>query len=192
MKVQLEKILCPIDFSATAGHAAQYAVSLSESYRASLILLHVLQPPVTPLPDHYQSIGGKVELGGIVFDASITRHPHNAPRNGEAQDTRLETLVTELKKKHRCRITALRRTGKAFLEIIAVANQENVDLIVMGTHGRTGLHHMLIGSTAEKVIRMATCSVLAVRHPEHTFGLPLDGYPRRDVARKRLAGARTV
>ena len=60
-------------------------------------------------------------------------------------------------------------TGSPFVEIITFAKDQNVDLIVVGTHGRTGLAHVMIGSVAEKVVRKAPCPVLTVKHPEHEF-----------------------
>lgn len=62
--------------------------------------------------------------------------------------------------------------GKPFIEIIKAAKNYDVDLIVMGTHGRTGLQHMLIGSVAEKVVRKAPCPVLTVKHPDYEFEMP--------------------
>lgn len=69
-------------------------------------------------------------------------------------------------------ITPLRAIGKPFVEIVRAAKERDADLIVIGTHGRTGLAHMLIGSTAEKVVRMAPCPVLTVKHPRHAFVMP--------------------
>jgi len=60
----------------------------------------------------------------------------------------------------------------AFMEIIRVAREQSIDLIVIGTHGRTGLAHMMMGSVAEKVVRKAPCPVLSVKHPGHTFVMP--------------------
>ena len=62
--------------------------------------------------------------------------------------------------------------GSPFLEIIAYAKSREIDLIVMGTHGRGPIAHMLMGSVAEKVVRKAPCPVLTVRHPEHEFLMP--------------------
>lgn len=62
--------------------------------------------------------------------------------------------------------------GKPFVEIIKAARNYDVDLIVMGTHGRTGLKSMLIGSVAEKVVRKAPCPVLTAKHPDYEFELP--------------------
>ena len=64
------------------------------------------------------------------------------------------------------------RKGSPFLEIVRYAKDKNIDLIVLGTHGRSGLSHVLLGSVAERVVRKAPCPVLTVRHPEHEFVMP--------------------
>ena len=64
------------------------------------------------------------------------------------------------------------REGEPFVEIIRRARKDSVDLIVMGTHGRTGLDHVLFGSTAEKVVRKSPCPVLTVRLPGRRFSMP--------------------
>jgi nucleotide-binding universal stress UspA family protein len=69
----------------------------------------------------------------------------------------------------------LLKVGAPFLEIINAAHGEGADLIVLGTHGRTGLAHVLMGSVAERVVRKAHCPVLTIRHPDRTFKHPLDG-----------------
>jgi nucleotide-binding universal stress UspA family protein len=66
------------------------------------------------------------------------------------------------------------RVGAPFLEIIHAAQSESADLIVMGTHGRSGLAHVLMGSVAERVVNKAPCPVLTVRHPDRKFKHPLD------------------
>jgi nucleotide-binding universal stress UspA family protein len=66
----------------------------------------------------------------------------------------------------------LRVSGTPALAIVTYAKDANLDLIVMGTHGRGGMAHVLMGSVAEKVVRTAPCPVLTVRHPEHEFVLP--------------------
>jgi nucleotide-binding universal stress UspA family protein len=68
--------------------------------------------------------------------------------------------------------TSVLRTGTPFLEIVTAARELDSDLIVVGTHGRTGLAHVMIGSVAEKVVRKAPCPVLTVKHPEHEFVMP--------------------
>ena len=75
----------------------------------------------------------------------------------ELQDIEAETLL---------------RRGVPFIEILDVAREQEIDLITIATHGRTGLQQMLFGSTAEKVVRKAPCPVLSIRHPEHEFIMP--------------------
>ncbi len=68
----------------------------------------------------------------------------------------------------------LLKVGSPFLEILHTAQSENADLIVLGTHGRTGLAHVLMGSVAERVVQKAPCAVLTIRHPDRKFKHPLD------------------
>jgi nucleotide-binding universal stress UspA family protein len=70
------------------------------------------------------------------------------------------------------KIEKIIRHGRPFIEILAVAREENVDLIVTATHGRGGLEHVLFGSVAEKVVRKAPCPVLSIRLPGHEFSIP--------------------
>jgi nucleotide-binding universal stress UspA family protein len=66
------------------------------------------------------------------------------------------------------------KVGSPFLEIITTAQSEGADLIVLGTHGRSGLAHVLLGSVAERVVRKSPCPVLTIRHPDRKFKHPLD------------------
>jgi nucleotide-binding universal stress UspA family protein len=70
------------------------------------------------------------------------------------------------------KVEQMTRIGVPFLEIVKVAKEKDVDLIVMGTHGRTGLAHVLIGSVAEKVVHHAHCGVLTIKHPQYKFIAP--------------------
>ena len=83
----------------------------------------------------------------------------------------LEDKVAALKNEYHF-ISGKLVTGTTFLEIIQAARDEGVDMIVMGTHGRTGLAHVLIGSVAERVVREAPCPVLTVKNPKHEFVKP--------------------
>jgi len=85
----------------------------------------------------------------------------------------------------------LLKVGAPFLEIVHAAHVEGADLIVLGTHGRTGLAHVLLGSVAERVVRKAHCPVLTIRHPDRTFKHPLEGAekPKAEKAEKREAAA---
>ena len=72
----------------------------------------------------------------------------------------------------KCNVTREVLMGHPFVEIIRYAREQDVDCIVLGTHGRSGLSHLLLGSVAERVVRKAPCPVLTVRHPEHEFVMP--------------------
>jgi nucleotide-binding universal stress UspA family protein len=83
----------------------------------------------------------------------------------------MDEIVEECRESHEATFGSV-RTGTPFLEIINSAKDLPADLVVMGTHGRTGLKHMLIGSVAEKVVRKSPCPVLTVKHPHHEFEMP--------------------
>lgn len=155
MSIQLKRILCPTDFSEPSEHAIKYAISFAQQYGAVLYLLHVIEP-LTPVPG--------IDLGpALVYE----ERPDLLNRVQELLD---EIVPADLKPK--IEIKQFIRRGTPFLEIIRVAREEQIDLIVIATHGRTGLSHMLLGSTTERVVRKAPCPVLSIRHPEHEFAMP--------------------
>jgi len=84
---------------------------------------------------------------------------------------RLQNLLTEVDR-DRFKAELVTRRGSPFVEIVRYAKDRDIDLIVMGTHGRGPIAHMLLGSVAEQVVRKAPCPVLTVRHPEHEFVMP--------------------
>src|SRR2546429_487271 len=143
--VNLKKILVPIDFSAQSKKAMDYALSFAKQFNAEVMLLHVIE--LTPLP---------------------------APPLTIVQDETTQAAVHENAAKHlaewrneissQAAVKASVRNGiSPHAEIVNAATEGNVDLIVLGTQGRTGLAHFLIGSTAERVVRHAPCPVLVVR-----------------------------
>jgi nucleotide-binding universal stress UspA family protein len=155
MKIEIKKILCPVDFSESSEHALRYAVAFTEAYGAELTLLHVIELPYLPS----YSTAGVPDL--------------NLPVERMQEQSRAQ--LRELFERHQPeagRIDGHSTVGNPFLEIIRHARDGEFDLIVMGTHGRTGLQHVLIGSVAEKVVRKAPCPVLTVKHPEHEFVMP--------------------
>lgn len=155
MAIQLKRILCPTDFSESSGHALTYAISFAEQYGATLYLLHVIEP-LTPVP-------------GIDMAPMLTYE--DRPNIMERIQELLEEAVPA-NIKEKLTVKTLIARGAPFLEIIRTAQEEQIDLIVIATHGRTGLSHMLLGSTTEKVVRKAACPVLSVKHPEHEFVMP--------------------
>jgi len=154
--MEIQKILFATDFSENSRWALKYALSFAEKYAAKLFILHVIQQPSYPLGMYAE----------ISFDA-MDKFSRNLSE------------VTEKEMKELCEqdlrgfknFEAMILTGTPFLEILRTAKDKEVDLIVVGTHGRTGLDHVLFGSTAEKVVRRASCPVVSVRLPVKEFKL---------------------
>jgi universal stress protein A len=150
----IQKILVPVDFSEHSREAIRYACDLAERYGAALTLLHVLQLPPPPAgPD-----------GALLFEAQS----FDALREPLEQQLRL--LAQELTARGSTADSRL-ALGRPASEIVRVAAEGGYDLVVMGTHGRTGLGRALLGSVAERVVRRARCPVLTVRttprEPQH-------------------------
>jgi len=154
MKIKLKKIMCPVDFSENSSHALKYALTLAELGEAELLLIHVVEPLSYPQSATlFEPLIGEVDL---------------TMKLQSAFEEQLQERVTKLQAEY-ANVRGKTVTGNTFVQIIQAAREENVDMIVMGTHGRTGLSHVLIGSVAEKVVRGAPCPVLTVKHPEHEF-----------------------
>lgn len=156
--LNLKKILYPTDFSEYSLAALPYAVGLTQQNDAELYCLHV----VNVSPEEYLT-------GEHIIPLSVP----NIPKNTSLRTARMKLKkfavenLSELDK-----LTSIVITGAPFVEIIRYAREQSIDLIVMGTHGRSALASMLLGSVAEKVVRKAPCPVLTVRHPQHKFELP--------------------
>lgn len=151
----IRKILLPTDFSGPAHGARDWAAELGRQYGASLTLLHVYQPISYALPEGYvlptASLLADLE---VKLGASLDQ----AKRELDAvADLRVDTQLVQ---------------GVPFAEIVKFAREGSYDLIVIGTHGRTGLRHALLGSVAEKVVRKASCAVLTVRPLDQEFERP--------------------
>ncbi|HEX7408479.1 MAG TPA: universal stress protein [Candidatus Binatia bacterium] len=148
MKVRkpINRILVPVDFSPDSQNALRYAADLAAVFGAEIMMLHVVEPVYVAEP----YLGVAPEFG-MFLDEQM--------RNAKAV---LAGLGTDLKKKGQ-RVRTMVTAGPPALLIVDTAKDIGTDLIVMGTHGRTGLAHMFIGSVAEKVVRTAQCPVLTVR-----------------------------
>jgi len=147
--MQLQTILVPCDFSEYAELAFQWALGLAESWKARVVLLHAVPgfsafayPESVYLPD-------LAKLEAEEVSGAEKRLQEFAAKKGMNPAT-IETCVV---------------MSDPFQAICQVAEKEHSDLIIMGSHGRTGLAHMLLGSVAERVVRHAPCPVLVVRRP---------------------------
>jgi universal stress protein A len=144
---QFRRIVCPTDFSPTAGAAQRYAASLAQQYSAELVLLHVLPHPHYPLRGF-----GMAEA-----------YPHLQEELHKRAKERLAEAAKAIAPGISVRTELC--DGDAYEQIVGFARDKKADLIVIGTHGHTGLKHALLGSTAERVVRLAECPVLTVRTP---------------------------
>jgi len=157
--LNLKKILYPTDFSEYSIAALPYAVGLTQQNDAELYCLHVVEMP------HEEYL-----TGGYMVPLDVPHVPEDKVlRTARARLERFaEENLSEIDKK----VTSRVLVGTPFVEIIHYARDQSIDLIVLGTHGRSALASMLLGSVAEKVIRKAPCPVLTVRHPQHKFEMP--------------------
>ncbi len=146
---RLGNILVPVDFSDCSDKAVEYAVSFARQFGARILLLHVVQPYI-PAP----------EMTNIDTDVLNSGAREGAEKElaklAKSLDPAL-AVETEL------------RFGNPHVEIVQAAKEDNADLIIIPTHGRSGLAHLFLGGTAERVVRHAGCPVLVVRENEHEF-----------------------
>jgi nucleotide-binding universal stress UspA family protein len=152
-----KKILFCTDFSEDSHWAFTYALDLAKTYKAKLLIFHATLEPVYP------------EQLSLYLAPEKLKELRVSQR--KEIDRQLRTHYMEkMGRFHNYQI--LFKEGEPFVEIIRKAKKDSVDLIVMGTHGRTGLDHVLFGSTAEKVVRKSPCPVLTVRLPGRRFSMP--------------------
>ena len=153
----LKKILVPTDFSEHSEHAAAYAVELARQYGANQIhCIHVSDIPADLLATSAYYMTGPSE--------QFVEQVRDEGRKG------LDAFVKKNFKD--VSVKAVFLEGRPFVEIIRYARENEIDLIVISTHGRSGLKHALFGSVAEKVVRKAPCPVLVVKQDERDFVLP--------------------
>ncbi len=142
LAVHVKQVLFPTDFSEYAERALPYAASLCREFKAKLVLMHVTEMPVV-FPEYTPE--SMATIGEEMAD--------HAQEGLERIRTGLDDIETEI----------LVRTGVAYREICRFVEETETDLVVLPTHGKTGLSHLLFGSVADKVVRMARCPVLSVR-----------------------------
>jgi universal stress protein A len=145
-RLEYRTVLVPVDFSACSRHAFQYALRFASRHGSRIILLHVVEPVVYP-----------AELG---FPSLAALPPQSEYQQlAAARLSELQALAVESAASVQTKV----RVGQPYAEIARAARELNADLIIISTHGHTGLRHVLLGSTAERVVRHAACPVLTVR-----------------------------
>ncbi|HEV2970978.1 MAG TPA: universal stress protein [Pirellulales bacterium] len=156
--IHIKNVLVPTDFSEPSDVALRYGKAFAESFQAALHLIHVLDESALVYP-WTSPDGTPIALGAA-----------RSEMENMVKDRLSKILSDAEREKYSARVSTL--CGSPFMEIVAYAKAQSIDLIVMGTHGRGPIAHMLMGSVAEKVVRKAPCPVLTVRHPEHEFIVP--------------------
>lgn len=144
--MEIRHILAPTDFSDASNQAVTYALGLAQACGAKLSLLHVVEPLASP-------------LNGYISADLITTLLDDLEREAHMQ---LAQLLSEAGAAN-VEVTRHVVVGVPYEKILETAEAQQVDLIVMATRGRTGLSHLVLGSGAERVVRLATCPVLTVR-----------------------------
>lgn len=142
------KILVPYDFSDTSREALALGRAMARRYGAALTILHVYEPPFYPTPDGMLRASAEVMAKQVV---EINGELEALGKEIEAQGTSVHTLIAQ---------------GTPHAEILRELKDGGHELAVMGTHGRSGWRHAILGSVAERVLREATCPVLTVRLPK--------------------------
>lgn len=147
--IQIKRILVPVDFSEYSAKAVTYGLELTKKFGSELHLLHV------------------VELIPIVFHEGAVYLSNDLAELIKAAEAELAKVAQDET------VDIVRQTvdGHPLVQILRHAKEHEIDLIVIGTHGRTGLAHLFLGSVAENVVRKAPCPVLTVHNPEHEFVL---------------------
>jgi nucleotide-binding universal stress UspA family protein len=149
--MQIRSILLPTDFSECGNYALSYATSLARRFGASIICLHVIETMVPTVG--YSGMAEPLPIADITeqLEDSAERELPRLAECDECAGLEVEELIVH---------------GEASSEIVRVAREREVDLVVISSHGRTGLGRMLFGSTAEAVVRHASCPVLVVKPPQ--------------------------
>ena len=146
--IVMKNVLVAVDFDEASNVALRYARSLAKNFGARLHVLHVMENLfLKPMANDPRAI-----------EAGITR--------------RLLDTLSEEDRTILHAVPVVRKSDAPAEEIVKYAQAEQIDLVVMGTHGRPGFAHLLMGSVAEKVVRTAPCPVLTLRHPEREFVVP--------------------
>lgn len=152
MDRQIKKILVPVDFSDYSKNALRYAIDFAKDVSAKLFLIYVVEPIIYPADFSM----GQVALPSVDLELNsrAKEELENLARREIPEDIKYDVII---------------KTGKPFVEINETAGEVDADIIIIATHGHTGVEQLLFGSTAEKVGRKAPCPVLTLRDPIKGF-----------------------
>jgi nucleotide-binding universal stress UspA family protein len=153
--IALKNILVPVDFGEASDSALKYGRDLARTYGARLHVLHVVEDLMTRY--------------AVEYPMNVPDLQQDVERTARQQ---VDALVTRQDRTELHVAPVVRTSNLTANEIVNYAHEERIDLIIMGTNGRTGVSHFLMGSVAERVVRTAPCPVLTVRHPEREFIAP--------------------
>jgi len=151
----IKHILYTTDFSEFSRYALPYAIEMAEKFDADLHCLYVVEPINTPVDF------GWTQVNYAELEENHVEHARKSLQSIIDEDIPAD-IRTHMEVRH----------GRSFKEIIDYAQEQEIGLIVMATHGLSGISHILFGSTTEKVVRKSPCPVLTVRDPEHEFEMP--------------------
>ena len=149
LQFKIGAILVPVDFSECGQTAVRYALGMASQFQATVTLVHVVEQIIYP---------------GDWMYPPLAMSDFASEKRGEVQQ-KMESLVHE----PRAKVNYVVRVGRAWQEVTELAKEIQADLLVIATHGYTGLKHVLLGSVAEKIVRHAPCPVLTVRPEERDF-----------------------
>ena len=143
--IKIKKILVPTDFSENSLKAIRHAVAFAKTFKASVTLLHVVE----------------IHFGGAIYGP--LDFPMLEKDFVDSSDKQLTELAEKTASTEGITVDKVTKSGHTIVEIVDYARENAVDLIIISTHGHTGLAHVLLGSTAENIVRHAPCPVLVVR-----------------------------
>lgn len=155
--ITIERVLFPSDFSELSLHGLRYARGFAEMYETELHVIHV----VDDAAQYWMAMGPNSLPVGPTCEELV-----------DISEKELDKFATEHLADLKVPLVTAVLTGRPFMEIIRYAREKEIGLLVIGTHGRSGLKHVLLGSVAERVVRKAPCPVLSIRHPDHEFEMP--------------------
>jgi universal stress protein A len=155
MTIRIQKILLPTDFSDYSAAATKYACEMATRFDAELHILHTLEAHLSSTPEFAM---------GLALPKYINESRAAAEKS--------LTGILDPKWSAGRKVIQAVVEGSPKVEIVLYARKQEIDLIVLATHGRTGLSHVIMGSVAENVVRTAPCPVLTVRPEGHQFAMP--------------------